>query len=100
MQTLKIGDFLKSKFVGTDELRRELRSILERLPKEKEVIVTQNGRPKGVLLDLNYYLELEELQEQIADSDPKFIKELNKALGEVKAGKAIPAEEVFKKLGI
>lgn len=100
MQTIPVLQLLKGKFIGVDDLRRELAEVLARLPKEGEVIITQHGKPKGVLLALDYYLALEELQEQIADSNPKLVMRLNKALAEAKKGKKIPAEEVFKNLGI
>ena len=100
MQRVSLTNILQKKFIGADDLRRELTEVLARLPKEGEVVITQHGKPKGVLLAVDDYLALEELQEQIADSDPKLIKRVNKALAEVKAGKGIPAEEVFKKLSL
>ena len=48
-------------------------------------------------MDLESYLEL---QEQIADADPKLIQEINEAVADVKAGNGIPAEQVFKELNI
>ncbi len=101
MQTLSFSDILQKKFIGVDDLRRELTTILKKLKKEKgEVVITQHGKPQAVLVDLKSYLEFEELQEQIADSDPKFVKEINAAIADVRKGNGIPADEVFKKLGI
>ncbi len=97
---MKIGSILDKKFIGTDDLRKDLSDILNRLPKEKKVVITQHGQPKGVLIDINSYLEYEELLEQIADSDPKLIKRVNKALEDVKKNGGIPMEEAFKQLGI
>jgi prevent-host-death family protein len=96
MQTLT--NILQKKFVGTDDLRKNLTSILDNLSeKGGEIILTQHGKPQAILLNLEAYLEL---QEQLADSDPKLIKEINDAIADVEAGNGIPADEVFKQLGI
>ena len=100
MQTLSFSDVLQKKVVDVDDLRNRLTNILAKLPKEGEIVITQRGKPKGVLIDMASYLEWEELQEQIADSDPKLVKELNAAIADVRKGNGIPADEVFKKLGI
>ena len=100
MQTLSFSDVLQKKVVDVDDLRHRLTNILAKLPKEGEIVITQRGKPKGVLIDMASYLEWEELQEQIADSDPKLVKELNAAIADVRKGNGIPADEVFKKLGI
>lgn len=98
MQTINIASLLDKKFVGADEFRKELTNILNKLPKEGgEVIITQHGTPQAVLIDIESYLEL---QEQIADNNPELIKEINEAIADVKAGNGVPAQEVFKKLGI
>jgi prevent-host-death family protein len=96
MRTLT--NILQKKFVGTDDLRKNLTSILDGLSENGgEVILTQHGKPQAILLNLEAYLEL---QEQLADSDPKLIKEINDAIADVEAGNGIPADEVFKQLGI
>ncbi len=101
MQTINISSLLDKKFVGADDLRKQLTTILARLPKEGgKIIITQHGKPKGALLDIESYLEYEELLEKVADSDPKLIKRVNKALADVKKNGGIPAEKVFKQLGI
>lgn len=100
MQTINLYSLLDKKFIGADDLRKKLTDILSKLPKEKEVVITQNGKPKGVLLDVKSYLEIEELYEQIADLDPKLIKRVNKSVEEVKKHGGVPAEQVWKKLGI
>ncbi len=100
MQTLNIADLLNRKFIGADDLRKELTNILNKLSKEGEVVITQHGQPKGVLMDIQSYLEIEELHEQLADLDPKLIKEVNAAVADTKKHGGIPAEEVWKELGI
>lgn len=100
MQNINLYSLLDKKFVGADDLRKKLTNILSKLPNEKEVVITQNGKPKGVLLDIKSYLAIEELYEQIADLDPKLIKEVNKAVADVRKNGGIPAEQVWKELGI
>lgn len=98
MQTINLASLLQKKFIGTDDLRRQLSDILDKLPKEGgELVITQHGTPQAVLMDLDSYLEL---QEQLADSNPEFIKEINEAIADVKAGNGVPAEQVFKQLNI
>ncbi len=100
MHTINIRSVLDKKFVGADDLRHELTNILNNLPKEGEVIITQHGQPKGVLMDIKSYLEIEELYEQLADLDPKLIKRVNAAVEDVRKHGGIPAEKVWKELGI
>lgn len=98
MQTLNLANILQKQFIGTDDLRKRLSDILDNLPKEGgELVITQHGTPQAVLMDLDSYLEL---QEQLADTDPQLIQEINEAVADVKAGNGIPADQVFKKLGI
>lgn len=98
MQTINLANILQKKFIGTDDLRRQLSDILDRLPKEGgELVITQHGTPQAVLMDLDSYLEL---QEQMADSNPELIKEINDAIDDVKAGNGVPADQVFKELNI
>lgn len=102
MQTLRLSELLQKKFVGTEDLRRELTEILKKLPEEREIIITQSGKPKAVIVDIASYIEKEELTEQIADQDPRLIKRINKIIENYRSGreKGTPAEEVFKDLGI
>ena len=51
-------------------------------------------------MDIKSYLEIEELHEQLADLDPKLIKEVNAAVADTKKHGGIPAEQVWKQLGI
>lgn len=101
MQTLSLADILQNKFIGTDDLRKDLSAILlNTLPKEKRLVITQHGQPRGALIDLDTLIKLEELEDDLADYDPKLIKRLDKALADVKKNGGIPAEQVWKELGI
>jgi prevent-host-death family protein len=96
MQTLT--NILQKKFIGTDDLRKNLTSVLDDLSRTgDEIVITQHGKPQAVIFNLEAYLEL---QEQLADADPELIKSVNDALDDVKKNGGIPAEEVFKELGI
>ena len=98
MQTLNLANILQKRFIGTDDLRKILSDILDKLPREGgELVITQHGTPQAILMDLESYLEL---QEQMADADPELIQEINEAVADVKAGNGIPSEQVFKELGI
>lgn len=98
MQTLNLANILQKKFIGTDDLRKSLSDILDKLPNEGgELVITQHGTPQAVLMDLDSYLEL---QEQMADANPELIKEINDAIADVKAGNGIPAKKVWQELGI
>lgn len=97
MQIHSSTDTLNKKFIGVDDFRRELSDILEQLPHEdSELVITQHGQPKAILLDLNTYLELKDIQEDVIQ--PGFISSLYKELEEVKKGKGISHEDLVKKL--
>lgn len=100
MQTLNISNLLDKKFVGADELRRDLTKILNQVPQEGEVVVTQHGKPKVVMIDIETYLKIQELEDELSDYDPKFVKKMNKVLANVKKHGGIPAEKVWQELGI
>lgn len=93
------ADTLKKKFIGVDDLRRDLSDILDKLPKkDSELVVTQHGKPKAILLDLNTYLELTDIQEDVIQ--PGYISSLYEELEKVKKGKGISHEDLVKKLKI
>ena len=94
---MQLANLLDKRFVGTDELRRDLTKILDQVLKGGEVIVTQHGQPKVVMVDIETYLKVQELEDDLADYDPKFI---NRALDDVKKHGGIPADKVWEELGI
>jgi prevent-host-death family protein len=99
-------DLLQVPFVGAYELRKDLPLLLRRLQKERgELVVTQKGKPAGMLLSVKRYLELKMLAEELEDAikelaDKKYQEELAAAEKEIRTGKGQKASEVFKKLGI
>lgn len=100
MQTLNLAHILQNKFIGSDDLRKSLSEILDKLPEEKRLVITQHGQPKGALIDLDTLIKLEELEDELADYNPKLVKRVNAALADAKKGNVIDADEVFKELGI
>ncbi|OGE29514.1 hypothetical protein A2867_00915 [Candidatus Daviesbacteria bacterium RIFCSPHIGHO2_01_FULL_40_11] len=99
MQTLSTADLIKKKFIGTDDLRKRLTEILNKLPEQGgEIIVTQHGRPQAILLDLESYLDLHETIEDL--QRPGFIESIYKGLKEIDEGKGISHEQLKKHLGI
>jgi len=99
-------DILEIPFVGTYELRKNLPLLLRRLEKGQEgVVVTQKGKPAGMLLSIKRYLEMkmiiEELEEAIRElKDKKYLEELAAAREEIFAGKGKKAKDVFNELGV
>lgn len=99
MQTLSTAELVKKKFIGTDDLRKRLTDILDRLPETGgEIVVTQHGKPQAVLLDLAAYLNLYETLEDL--QRPGFIKSIYKELKEIDKGKGISHEQLKKNLGL
>ncbi|TSC87568.1 MAG: hypothetical protein G01um10147_546 [Microgenomates group bacterium Gr01-1014_7] len=97
MQQISLSDMLKKNFIGADDLRRDLSGILDNMPRKgNQVIITQHGEPKAILLDLNTYLELVDIQEDTVQ--PGYIDSLYKELDVVKKGKGISHEKLMKKL--
>jgi prevent-host-death family protein len=97
MLSLNLAQILQKKFIGTDELRKDLTEILDKLPSEGgEIVVTQHGSPQAVLIDMESYLEL---QETLGDlTNPGFVESIHQAASEVKSGDGITHEQLLKEL--
>ena len=91
-------DLLRSQFVWVHELRTKLPQLLDALRDEAtEVIITRQGKPTAVIIDIERYLEV---QDALAEfSDPAYLRELLAARDEIDQGGGVPAEEVFRKKG-
>jgi prevent-host-death family protein len=99
MQTALSTHFLDKMFVGTDYLRKSLTHIIQNLPdKKSEIVITQHGTPKAVLLDINTYLELTDAKEDVIE--PEYIDSLYRELKMVKKSKRISHDKLIKKLKI
>ena len=92
-------DILQNPFIGVHELRKELSRLLETVHKEgSDIVVTQQGKPVAVLLDVEKYLEMRETIRDL--SDPQYVQELVAARREMDEGKGVPAEEVYREAGL
>ncbi|MBI4317478.1 MAG: type II toxin-antitoxin system Phd/YefM family antitoxin [Chloroflexi bacterium] len=92
-------EILRSQFVGTHELRKNLSKLLEALKEEGgEVVITQQGKPTAVIIDLEKYLEVQEALEEF--SDPEYLAALLEARKEIREGKGVDAREVFRQKGL
>ncbi len=88
-------DILKSRFVGMHELRKNLPKLLRELAEEgQEVIITRQGKPTAVIIDLEKYLEVQEALKEFAD--PQYLADLLEARHEIRRGEGVPAKEVFR----
>ena len=92
-------ELLRNPFVGVHELREKLTTLLLSV-KERglEVIITQQGKPVALLMNIDKYLEIKDAMEEF--SDPQYLSDLLEAKREIKQGKGIPAQEVFAKKGL
>lgn len=98
MQTLDLAQILQKKFIGTDELRRDLTEILDKLPQEGgEVVITQHGQPQAVIIDLDSYLELQETLEDL--TTPGFIESIHQTAQEMREGNSLSLNQLKKELG-
>jgi len=94
-----VREILRTQFVGMHELRKNLSKILEALKEEgREVVITQQGKPTAVIIDLEKYLEVQEALEEF--SDPAYLAALLESKKEVREGKGVDAEEVFRRKGL
>lgn len=97
MQTLTTAELVQKRFIGTDDLRKKLTDILDKLPDEGgEIIVTQHGKPQAILIDLESYLELYETMEDL--QTPGFIESIHQAARETRKGGGITHEQLLKSL--
>ncbi len=94
-----MNKILKSHFVGIHELSKNLPKILQELAeKGQEVVITKQGKPTAVIIDIEKYLEVQEALKEF--SDPKDIEALLEARQEIRSGKGVTAEEVFRQKGL
>ena len=92
-------EILRGQFVGVHELRRNLTSILEALRREgREIVITQQGKPTAVIVDLEKYLEVREALGEF--SDPSYLAALLEARREMREGEGVDAAEVFRQKGV
>ena len=92
-------EILGTQFIGTHELRKNLTKVLEDLGKEgQEVVITRQGKPAAVIMDVEKYLEVQQALKEF--SDPDYLVGLLEAKKEIREGKGVAAEEVFRQKGL
>lgn len=93
-------NLLQNPFIGVYELRKNLPRVISALKKEESLpmVVTHQGKPEAVVMAVEYYLELMESLRDLAE--PGYIEKLRRAKKEIMSGKGVPAEKVFKELGL
>lgn len=94
-----MNEILKSHFVGIHELRKNLPKLLQDLAEEgQEVVITRQGKPTAVIMEVEKYLEVQQALKEF--SDPKYLADLLEARQEIRTGKGVAAEEVFRQKGL
>lgn len=90
---------LHGQFVGMHELRKNLAKLLDSLRAEgQDVVITRQGKPTAVIVDVERYLEVREALEEF--SRPEYLASLLGARDEIRTGLGVPAEEVFRQKGV
>jgi prevent-host-death family protein len=81
------------------DLEQRLPELLDRLATEgQELIITRNGKPTAVIVDIERYREVQQALREF--SDPEYLAVLLEARRDVEEGRGIPAEEVFAEKGL
>ena len=92
-------EILKNPFVGVHELRKNLTQLLSSVKEDgAEIVITQQGKPVALLIDVEEYLEIKQALNEF--SDPEYLAALLEAKREIREGKGVPAEEVFIQKGL
>lgn len=92
-------EILRSRFVGMHQLRKNLTQLLEGLREEgQEVVITRQGKPVAVVVDVEKYLEVHQALKEF--SDPEYLVSLLEARREIRRGEGVAAEEVFRQKGL
>lgn len=90
-----LRDRLGQPFLGGDGLRKNLPKVLDSLhDAAHQVVITCQGKPAAVLVDVETYLEVPEALREL--SDPAYLA----ARQEIRRGEGVDAEEVFRRKGL
>ena len=93
-------------FVGSHELRKDLTRLLDNVKKTNEpVVITSQGKPTAILTSVENYNQLQEVIDELQLAikelaNEVYIKTLVQEKKRVRSGKGIPAEKLYKELGI
>ena len=85
--------------IPVTDLRRDLSNVVPNLT--KPVFVTQRGRVKAVLLDIEMYNDmLDRLEDALDAADPQIQQMATEAQAAQERGETIPLEDVLQKYGL
>jgi PHD/YefM family antitoxin component YafN of YafNO toxin-antitoxin module len=85
--------------MSISEARKALNTLTEQMtPKSRAVAITRRGKPVLAILDWELYETILETLEVMADGEA--MDSLRRSLGEVAAGRTVPADEVAAELGL
>jgi len=93
-------------FVGSHELRKDLTRLLDNVKKTNEpVVITSQGKPTAILTSIENYNQLQEMIDELhlvikELADKEYIKTLIDEKKKVRSGKGIPAEDLYREIGI
>ena len=78
---------------------REAQAKLSRLIRSKTAsLVTSHGKPVSFIVPYEKMLDLLEMIDELKDQ--RLLEEIARGRSEYEAGKAVPAEQLFKKMGL
>ena len=93
---MKRSSIRSDDFIGARELRENLPSILRDVKEEyRTVVVTTNGKPAGVLLSVDAYVDLLETIDDLKNVE--LLAEIEQSRKDIAAGKGISLDEYDKK---
>ena len=80
----------KMKKVPLSEIKDDLSRFL-RLAEDEEIVITRHGKPAGVLIG---FKSEDEWFEYRLETDPRFLRRIERARRSLKLGRGIPLEAV------
>ena len=81
------------------ELLKNLSKLVKTLEEEgREIVVTRQGKPAAVIVNLERYLEMQQALNEFCD--PTYLKSLFEGRCEIRQGRGIVVEEVFDERGL
>lgn len=91
--------FMTTNTISASDARKNLYSLLDDVSdKFEKILITKNGKAKGVLVSPEEFESWRETLEIMSDSE--LVKVLRKSEEDIKAGRVYSAEEVYAKLGL
>lgn len=97
---------LSSTFVGAHEFRKNLTRLLDNVKETNEpVVITSNGKPAAILTSVENFNQLQEMIDELQLAikeltDKAYIKTLIEEKKKIRSGKGIPADDLYKEIGI